>query len=207
MAVPFYIPEEEDSSQQSRNNNSPSASSVPNTPTRPIPIPQSPTSFQQNSPQMSPINNEMLVQAFYEALCRCNFTASPMPSPSPFNRGHFFFPSPSPSTVSSPRNSFRGPSRRRLNSYGSQSQYSQFSEEIEEHENECDLMEWENHYQQRENLEEFSGQVPQPKAKKNHNQREVESSDVKKNQKPKENSSKITSFVISALQYVIDTLR
>lgn len=201
MAVPFYIPDEEEasSSNQQENNSqsSSAASSAPNTPSRPIPIPQSSSSSQQNSPQMSPINNEMLVQAFYEALCRCNFPPSPMPSPSPFNRGHFYFPSPSQSTVSSPRNSFRGPPRRRLNSYGSQSQYSQFSEQNEE--DECDLMEWENHYQQREQLEEFSGQVPQPKAKSVNRE--------ENNQKPKESSSKITSFVISALQFVIDTLR
>lgn len=204
MAVPFYIPdEEENSSQNQQENNSQSSSAAnttPNTPSRPIPIPipQSSSSSQHNSPQMSPINNEMLVQAFYEALCRCNFPSSPMPSPSPFNRGQFYFPSPSPSTVSSPRNSFRGAPRRRLNSYGSQSQYSQFSEEVFD-ENECDLMEWERHYQQREQLEEFSGQVPQPKIKVNKSE--------EKNQKPKESSSKITSFVISALQFVIDTLR
>lgn len=201
MAVPFYIPDEEEasSSNQQENNSqsSSAASSAPNTPSRPIPIPQSSSSSQQNSPQMSPINNEMLVQAFYEALCRCNFPPSPMPSPSPFNRGHFYFPSTSQSTVSSPRNSFRGPPRRRLNSYGSQSQYSQFSEQNDE--DECDLMEWENHYQQREQLEEFSGQVPQPKAKSVNRE--------ENNQKPKESSSKITSFVISALQFVIDTLR
>lgn len=203
MAVPFYIPDEEEASSSNQQANisqsSSSVNSAPNTPSRPIPIPipQSSSSSQQNSPHMSPINNELLVQAFYEALCRCNFSPSPMPSPSPFNRGHFYFPSPSPSTVSSPRNSFRGPPRRRLNSYGSQSQHSQFSEGNEE--NECDLMEWENHYQQREQLEEFTGQVPQPKAKSLNRE--------ENNQKPKESSSKITSFVISALQFVIDTLR
>lgn len=198
MAVPFYIPDEEESPQENNSQSSSAANTTPNTPSRPIPIPQSSSSSPQNSPQMSPINNEMLVQAFYEALCRCNFPSSPMPSPSPFHRGQFYFPSPSPSAVSSPRNSFRGAPRRRLNSYGSQSQYSQFSEEVYD-ENECDLMEWERHYQQREQLEEFSGQVPQPKAKVHKSEEE--------NQKPKESSSKITSFVISALQFVIDTLR
>jgi hypothetical protein len=133
-------------------------------------------------------------------------TPSSLPS-SPFARGHFQFPpvphhlySPSPSNVSSPRNSFRGAPRRRLNSYGSQSQYSQYSGDdvIEEHD-ESNFEEWERHYQQREQLEEFQGRVPQPKAK---------ASNQKPDRKPKrEEKGKITNFVISALQYVIDTLR
>lgn len=141
------------------------------------------------------------------------FSLSGTPSPSslpssPFARGHFQFPpvphhlySPSPSNVSSPRNSFRGnASRRRLNSYGSQSQYSQHSDEIIEEHDESNFAEWERHYQQREQLEEFQGRVPQPKAK---------ASNQKPDKKPKreENKGKITNFVISALQFVIDTLR
>jgi hypothetical protein len=61
-------------------------------------------------------------------------------------------------------------------------------------------MNWEQHYQQREQMEEFSGRVPQPKTKV---------SNQKPDKKPKreENKSKITTFVISALQFVIDTLR
>lgn len=70
MAVPFYIPDEEESNVSSSTNGEASAvSSVQNSPTRPVPIP-----FRNNqqSPQQSPINNEVLVQAFYEALCRCS---------------------------------------------------------------------------------------------------------------------------------------
>lgn len=179
MAVPFYIPEEDNS--QAENT------------TQAIPIPsQSP-----QSPQMSPIDNDMIVQAFYEALCRCSQNFSPSvtsPSSSPqFNR--FWFPSPSTSAVSSPRGSFRGAPRRRLNSYGSQSQYSQYSEDsIEEYDE--DLLAWEQHYQQREQMEEFTAQLPQPKTK----------APSKSNKKPKQ-SGKITTFVISALQFVIDTLK
>lgn len=142
-----------------------------------------------------------------------SISSTPTTPSSPFNRGHFYFPpnnlySPSPSTVSSPRNSYRGanssassssyPYRRRLNSYGSQSQYSQrdTDEIIEENLN---FMEWENHYQQREQLEEFPGRVPQPKVKSKPQSQPAE-------KKPKR-ESKITNFVISALQYVIDSLR
>lgn len=133
------------------------------------------------------------------------FSISSTPTPSsPFNRGHFQFPpvphnlySPSPSAVSSPRNSFRqSVPRRRLNSYGSQSQYSQYSDDIIVEDDESNFVEWDRHYEQREQLGEFQGRVPEPKAKIS-------------NQKPKreENKGKITNFVISALQYVIDTLR
>jgi hypothetical protein len=72
MAVPFYIPEEDESnvpqageaSAASSSNNTPAAS-----PSRPIPIP---LRSNPQSPQSSPIDNEVLVQAFYEALCRCS---------------------------------------------------------------------------------------------------------------------------------------
>lgn len=178
MAVPFYIPDED----------------AENPSTQPIPLP---TQNSPSSPQISPIDNDMIVQAFYEALCRCSqnfpqYTPTPTMSPSsPFNRGgHFWFPSPSTSSVSSPRGSFRGPPRRRLNSYGSQSQYSQQSDQSFEEYDE-DLMAWEHHFHQRENLEEFSGQIPKM---------------TKSQKKPKQNS-KITTFVISALQFVIDSLK
>jgi hypothetical protein len=78
MAVPFYIPEEEEATSNASNNGDNSntsspANSVPNTPSRPISIPLR-NGQQQNvqSPQLSPIDNEVLVQAFYEALCRCS---------------------------------------------------------------------------------------------------------------------------------------
>lgn len=67
MAVPFYIPEVDEStvtSTTSSTQNSPT-----NSPSRPIPIP---LRVDQPSPQQSPIDNEVLVQAFYEALCRCS---------------------------------------------------------------------------------------------------------------------------------------
>jgi hypothetical protein len=91
--------------------------------------------------------------------------------------------------------------RRRLNSHGSYAQESdaEDEEEIQSHQ---ELIDWENHYQHREQLEEFSGRVPQPKQKKSRSE---------SNEKPKsesaQNKGKITTFVISALQYVIDTLR
>lgn len=74
MAVPFYIPDEEEASSASNgeaSNASSAANSVPNTPTRPIPVPLQ-LSGNSQSPQYSPIDNEVLVQAFYEALCRCS---------------------------------------------------------------------------------------------------------------------------------------
>lgn len=135
---------------------------------------------------------------------------SPQMSPSsPFQPGQqFFFPrhmmqaSPSTSTFSSPRQSFRVP-RRRLNSHGSYAQQSD-AEDEEETPMHNEFAEWENHYQHREQLEEFSGRVPQPKKRKTQ-------SNQRSSQKPKSeqtpNKGKITSFVISALQYVIDTLR
>lgn len=62
MAIPFYIPE------QSENGETSTTSS---TQTSPINSPSRPRSDSQ-SPQQSPIDNEILVQAFYEALCRCS---------------------------------------------------------------------------------------------------------------------------------------
>jgi hypothetical protein len=106
-------------------------------------------------------------------------------------------PSPSTSAYSSPRHSFRVP-RRRLNSQGSYAQES----DAEDEEEVQPFAEWENHLTQREHLEEFSGRVPQPKKRK---------CEQKNSEKPKsesaQNKNKITNFVISALQYVIDTLR
>lgn len=70
MAVPFYIPEEDDSIVTSATNGEASStSSLQNSPSRPIPIP-----LRDNlqSLQPSPIDNEALVQAFYQALCRCS---------------------------------------------------------------------------------------------------------------------------------------
>lgn len=71
MAVPFYIPEEDESVVSSTTGaDAPSASSsAQNSPTRPISIP---LRNNQSSPQQSPIDSEMLVQAVYEALCRCS---------------------------------------------------------------------------------------------------------------------------------------
>lgn len=73
MAVPFNIPAEEETS---ASESSSVASTTPNTPSRPIPIPQQQQNnhndSQQLPQQISSIDNEMLVQAFYEALCRCS---------------------------------------------------------------------------------------------------------------------------------------
>lgn len=67
MAIPFNIPvDEEDST------NHDSQHTVPNTPLRPFPIPQSNNINYAHSPQLPQIDNDMLVQAFYEALCRCS---------------------------------------------------------------------------------------------------------------------------------------
>ena len=136
---------------------------------------------------------------------------SPPMSPSnPFNHGQFFFPrhmmhSPSTSAYSSPRHSFRVP-RRRLNSTTSYAQESD-AEDEEEIEQQVIVDDWQNHYQNREQLEEFPGRVPQPKKKRT----KTAENNQKSNQKPKsdsaQNKNKITNFVISALQYVIDTLR
>lgn len=71
MAVPFYIPDEDetiasgDATQNTSTQNSPT-----NSPSRPIPVPL--RSHNLQTPQQSPIDNEVLVQAFYEALCRCS---------------------------------------------------------------------------------------------------------------------------------------
>ncbi|CRK97861.1 CLUMA_CG011236, isoform A [Clunio marinus] len=202
MAVPFYIPDDDESNVP----NSESSVTI-NSPTRSIPIPNN---SNLPTPQQSTIDSEVLVQAFYEALCRCS-QGSPMspqmsmPS-SPMNHGQFFFPlhmmpSPSTSAFSSPRHSFRVP-RRRLNSHGS---YTQDSDDAgDEDEIQQDLIDWENHYQHREQLQEFTGRVPQPKKKKSKSE---ESNSKKSNEKPKNDKSKITNFVINALQYVIDSLR
>jgi hypothetical protein len=198
MAVPFNIPnsDEEESSSSSAQNVT-LRNSAPVTPTRPISIPahNNSSQSQQQQQQHSPLDNEQLVQAFYEALCRCSQISS-TPSSSP-SQTHFWYPqqhSPSQSNASSPRNSFRSGHRRRLNSYGSQSQYSQYSEDFEQ-----DIGQWEQHYQQREHMDEFTGQVPKASSS---------SQKTDKKSKPKDQKSgKITNFVISALQFVIDTLK
>jgi hypothetical protein len=67
MAIPFYIPD--DSQPQASAQNLPQ-NSVSNTPSRPNSDPQN---YQnQNTPQQPAIDSEVLVQAFYEALCRCS---------------------------------------------------------------------------------------------------------------------------------------
>lgn len=138
----------------------------------------------------------------------------PMSPSSPLSHGQFFFPrhTPSTSTNSTPRQSFRVISRRRLNSHGSSAQYSEVDDE-EETQMPQDLFEWESHYVQREQLEEFTGQVPNPKSKgkksapsASSSSSTSDSSNSSNRQKPKK-GTKITNFVISALQYVIDTLK
>lgn len=134
----------------------------------------------------------------------------PMSPSSPFNHGQFFFPrpmmhSPSTSNYSSPRHSFRVP-RRRLDSHGSYTQDSD-AEDEEESQQQQELNDWENHYQHREQLEEFSGRVPQPKKKKSRSTESNQKSSDKPKSDSAHNKSKITNFVISALQYVIDTLK
>jgi len=136
---------------------------------------------------------------------------------------HFYFPSPSrtnfmsaasPSTsaFSSPRHSFRQPStRRRLNSHGSYAQESEDEDDEVMQQQQHD--EWLEHYSQREQLDEFTGRLP-PAKKQKRTPAAANRSEESSNQKPKEqnkknhnSNSKITKFVISALQYVIDTLR
>lgn len=144
-----------------------------------------------------------------------SLTGSPMsPQTSPSSNGQFFFPrhmmmqsTPSTLTYLSPRHSFRVP-RRRLNSHGSSyAQDSDAEDEMEDIQPHQEWIEWENHYQRREQLEEFPGRVPQHKQKKSRTQE----SNQKSNEKPKKdsahNKSRITNFVISALQYVINQLR
>jgi hypothetical protein len=134
----------------------------------------------------------------------------PMSPSSPFGHNQFFFPrhmgpSTSTSANSTPRQSFRmmNNARRRLNSHGSYAQYSEVDDE-EEIQVPQDVFDWENHYAQREQMDEFTGQVPITKAKNNTTNNN--NSNSKQNNKPKK-ESKITNFVISALQYVIDTLK
>lgn len=111
------------------------------------------------------------------------FTAG---SPGQFSQSpHFWFPSPSTSSASSPRSSFRSLPRRRLSSFGGFSQYSyQYSDD--------EAMEWEAQSQRQQQMDEFSAQIPEEKKNK---------------KKPKESRNKITGLVISALQFVIDSLR
>ncbi|XP_070504253.1 uncharacterized protein [Chironomus tepperi] len=211
MAVPFNIPDEEEVANSEILRNSQAINSQPSSPTRPMSIPIRSDNSPQSSPLPSPVDNEMLVQAFYEALCRCsqelpNFHISPPASPSsPFNQGHFIFPpisenfqspsSPSTSVFSSPRSSFRinQTTRRRLDSYGNHSQYSHFSEDsgiaFENDTTNCEQI--------HQIEEEILSEVLQPKRKSSN----------KKKPKDANKSSKITNLVISALQFVIDTLK
>lgn len=69
MAVPFFIPEEDEPNITGTSAEASTVSSAQNSPTRPIPIP---LRSNPQSPQQSPIDNEVIVQAFYEALCRCS---------------------------------------------------------------------------------------------------------------------------------------
>jgi hypothetical protein len=74
MAVPFYIPDEDEANVSSTSREASSTASTTqnsptNSPSRAIPIPMN---NNLQSPQQSPIDNEILVQAFYEALCRCS---------------------------------------------------------------------------------------------------------------------------------------
>lgn len=71
MAVPFNLPDEQvEAGATAASGSSSVASTVPNSPSHPIPIPQ--PNGQQSQPQIPAIDNEALVQAFYEALCRCS---------------------------------------------------------------------------------------------------------------------------------------
>lgn len=65
MAIPFNLPDEEEESP------SPAQNSTPNAQSTPIPIPQN-NNNNSPTPQLPQIDNEALVQAFYEALCRCS---------------------------------------------------------------------------------------------------------------------------------------
>lgn len=78
--------------------------------------------------------------------------------------------------------------RRRLNSYGSHTQFSYQSDD--------EWLDLEQHSRQREQMDEFHGQIPLRT-----------NPEVKKKKKSKESHNKITGFVISALQFVIDSLR
>lgn len=84
MAIPFYIPSENDENSSNASGENSAASSTQSTPlstpSRPISIPLRNNSTASNqhmhsSPNQSPmsnIDNEALVQAFYEAICRCS---------------------------------------------------------------------------------------------------------------------------------------
>ncbi|KAG5681264.1 hypothetical protein PVAND_010715 [Polypedilum vanderplanki] len=109
MAIPFYAPNGEESvcSGGSSENAQP-VETVSSTSTGPIEMPQNNNNL--HSPQVRQINNEAIVQAFFEALCRSsqeqNLTASSLP----VNHSivdHFCFPTPSTSALSTPHNSVR----------------------------------------------------------------------------------------------------
>jgi hypothetical protein len=125
---------------------------------------------------------------------------------SPLSQGQFFFShmTPSTSAFSTPRHSFRVP-RRRLNSHGSYAQ--ETDAEIEDDIQPQPWIDLENHYTSREQLEEFSGRVPQPKKKRSRSESNQKSTEKPKTKSESAQKGKITNFVISALQYVIDTLR
>lgn len=117
---------------------------------------------------------------------------SPQTPPfSSFNQEQIFFPrhatlSASTSAYSSPRHSFRVSPRR---SISNRSRYSQDSDSENEHD---EWTEWQNSFHQRDRLQESSNSVPQYR---------------NQNTEPAQPKSKVRSFVISALQYVIDTLK
>jgi hypothetical protein len=164
MAVPFYIPQEEEEDGKS------------------IPI---------GSSQLQ-VDNDVIVQALFEALSRCSQIPSPSTT-SPLNQvENFWFSSPSTSTISTLRGSLRRASRRRLSSYGSQSQYSE--ESIVEY-NEDEIIK----SVQQDNLEELSKQIS------HHSKNKIQA--LKSSKKLKKRSNKITKIVISALKFVIKSFK
>jgi hypothetical protein len=65
MAVPFNLPDDQvEASATAASGSSSVANTTPSSPAHPQPNVQ--------QPQIPAINNETLVQAFYEALCRCS---------------------------------------------------------------------------------------------------------------------------------------
>lgn len=69
MAVPFNLPDEQiEASATAASGSSSAANTTPSSPSHLAPQ----ANVQQPQPHISTINNETLVQAFYEALCRCS---------------------------------------------------------------------------------------------------------------------------------------
>ncbi|XP_070496108.1 uncharacterized protein [Chironomus tepperi] len=187
MAIPFYPDEEEASSEAQP---APIASALPTS------MPHYNHNY-SHLPQVPQIDNEALVQAFYEALCRClqaqspnSNQTTPMSTTNPFSRE--WHPSPHhsnasstfSSVASSPRNSFR--ERHGYNSFENQQSDDNADDNVS--------IEYDEYmrYLEMGFYASHSETQQKPKSRK----------------KPKGTYKlRLTNFVISALEFVIDTLK